>query len=98
MFARRTDWNLAPNRFSAALEQAKKSGRELRDLSASNPTDVGLKYDEAAILKALSHTSALCYEPDPRGLLSARNAVANYCADRGAQLSPGQIILTTSTS
>ena len=98
MFARRTEWNLAPNRFSAALEQAKKSGRKLLDLSASNPTDVGLTYDEAAILKALSHPAALHYEPDPRGLLSARSAVANYYADHGAEVSPRHIILTTSTS
>src|SRR4051794_30562521 len=98
MFARRTEWNLAPNRFSVALEQAKKSGRKLLDLSASSPTEVGLAYDETAILKALSKPAALHYEPDPRGLLSARSAVANYYATNGAKVSPQQIILTTSTS
>ena len=98
MFARRTEWNLAPNRFSMALEQAKKSGRKLLDLSASNPTEVGLNYDEHAILAALNRPASLHYEPDPRGLFSARKAVASYYADHGASASPQQIILTTSTS
>src|SRR5256885_1014136 len=98
MFARRTEWNLAPNRFSVALEQAKRSGRKLLDLSVSNPTEVGLSYDESAILAALSQPAALHYEPDPRGLLSAREAVAAYYSERGAKASPQQIILTTSTS
>src|SRR3954471_15670155 len=98
MFARRTDWNLAPNRFSVALERAKKSGRKLLDLSASNPTEVGLTYNESAILTALNKPAALHYEPDPRGLPSARKAVAAYYAEHGAILSPERIILTTSTS
>jgi len=98
MFARRTEWNLAPNRFSVALEQAKKSGRKLLDLSASNPTEIGLRYDEPAILTALNRPAALRYEPDPRGLLSARQAIASYYAEHGANISPDHIILTTSTS
>ena len=98
MFARRTEWNLAPNRFSVALEQAKKSGRKLLDLSASNPTEIGLRYDEPAILAALNRPAGLRYEPDPRGLLSARQAIASYYADHGAKVSPDQIVLTTSTS
>jgi aspartate/methionine/tyrosine aminotransferase len=98
MFARRTEWNLAPNRFSVALERAKSSGRRLLDLSISNPTEAGLAYDEAAILASLNRPAALHYEPDPRGLLSTREAVAAYYAEHGASVSPQQIILTTSTS
>jgi alanine-synthesizing transaminase len=98
MFARRTEWNLKPNRFSAALDQAKRSGKKLLDLTASNPTEVGLEYDQAGILRALSRPESLRYEPEPRGLLSAREAVAGYYAERRAKVSPEQIILTTSTS
>jgi alanine-synthesizing transaminase len=98
MFARRTEWNLKPNRFSAALDQAKRSGKKLLDLTASNPTEVGLEYDQAGILRALSRPESLRYEPEPRGLLSAREAVAGYYAERRAKVSPDQIILTTSTS
>jgi len=98
MFARRTEWNLAPNRFSVALEQAKKSGRKLLDLSTSNPTEVGLDYDEPAMLAALNPPAALRYQPDPLGLLSAREAVASYYSEHGAQVSPKHIVLTASTS
>src|SRR3954470_39780 len=98
MFARRTEWNLKPNRFSAALEQAKRSGKKLFDLTASNPTEVGFQYDQAGILQALSRSESLHYQPEPRGLLSARAAVAGYYARRGAKVAPEQIILTTSTS
>jgi alanine-synthesizing transaminase len=98
MFARRTEWNLKPNRFSAALEQAKRSGKKLFDLTASNPTEVGLEYDQPDILQALSRPESLIYEPEPHGLLSAREAVAGYYAERRAKVSPEQIILTTSTS
>jgi len=98
MFARRTEWNLKPNRFSTALEQAKRAGKRLFDLTASNPTEVRLEYDQTGILQALSRAESLVYEPEPRGLLSAREAVAGYYAKRGAKISPEQIILTTSTS
>src|SRR3954467_5403974 len=98
MFARRTEWNLKPNRFSTALEQAKRAGKKLFDLTASNPTEVGLQYDQAGILQALSRPESLRYEPEPHGLLSARAAVAGYYAARGAKVTPEQIILTTSTS
>ncbi len=98
MFARRTEWNLEPNRFSAALEEAKRKGTKLFDLTASNPTEVGLKYEQGGILEALSRPESLRYEPEPRGLRSAREVVAGYYAERGAKVSPEQIILTTSTS
>src|SRR3954469_17919557 len=98
MFARRTEWNLKPNRFSAALEQAKRAGKKLFDLTASNPTEVGLQYNQSGILQALSRAESLRYEPEPRGLLSARKAVAGYYGERGAKVAPEQIILTTSTS
>ena len=54
MFADRTRWNLQVNQFSQALERRRKSGERILDLTASNPTTVGLKYDESAILRGLS--------------------------------------------
>ena len=41
---------------------------------------------------------ALTYTPDPKGLTSARQAVAGYYAAHGTTISPDDIILTTSTS
>jgi alanine-synthesizing transaminase len=98
MFASRTNWNLKPNRLAEALERHKSSGRRLLDLSASNPTEVGFKYDVAAIMRALCSPASLQYHPDPRGLKSARRAVCDYYSDRGELVSIDDLFLTGSTS
>ena len=108
MFAERTNWRLAQNRLTEAVEAARAGKAKLLDLTVSNPTRVGLQYDDAAILAALHSPSALDYDPQAKGLLAARQAVAAYYADRnGAQknaannvpdISTDRIILTTSTS
>jgi aspartate/methionine/tyrosine aminotransferase len=98
MFARRTEWNLAANRYSLAVEQARSSGRALLDLTASNPTAVKLHYEDERILRALQHPRALEYEPASKGIHAAREAVADYYAAWGVALSTERIILTVSTS
>jgi aspartate/methionine/tyrosine aminotransferase len=98
MFAERTRWNLATNRLTLALAKYRDSGRALLDLSASNPTECGFDYDQHALIRALCSPGMAAYHPDARGLKSARAAVAGYYAQRGDQVSPEQIILTTSTS
>jgi alanine-synthesizing transaminase len=102
MFARRTEWNLAANRYSLALERARRcgvrGGGRLLDLTASNPTTVGLHFERERILRALQHPRALEYEPASKGILAAREAVAAYYAGWGVVLSAERIILTVSTS
>jgi alanine-synthesizing transaminase len=98
MFADRTKWNLAPNRLSEALTRHRATGKPLVDLAVSNPTECGFAYDERAILEALRNPGALKYEPAPRGLASARQAVCEYYAERGATVGVDDIFLTTSTS
>jgi len=97
-FAKRTNWNLTPNQLSEALAAHRASGKPLLDLTFSNPTECGFEYDISAILRALSNPEALSYEPNPRGLQSARLAVAGYYADRKEDVSVEDIFLTTSTS
>src|SRR5690349_18571504 len=103
MFASRTGWRLTENRYAAALKRARASGIKLIDLTASNPTHCDFNFDASAILSALSQTESLNYDPDPQGLRSARNAVADYYntsrVRRDAdEVSPEQVFLTTSTS
>jgi alanine-synthesizing transaminase len=98
MFAKRTNWNLAPNRLSEALAVYRAAGKPMLDLTVSNPTECGFEYDGSAILSALSNPAALSYEPNPRGLESARRAVADYYADHGEDVAADDIFLTTSTS
>jgi len=98
MFAKRTNWNLAPNRLSEALAARRVAGKAVVDLTVSNPTKCGFVYDGPAILSALSNPAALSYEPNPRGLESARRAVAGYYADHGENVAVEDIFITTSTS
>ena len=98
MFASRTNWNLKSNRLSESLAKHRAAGRPLLDLSASNPTECDFDYDRQAILRALSNPDSLSYDPDPKGLLSARRAVAEYYSARGTTVPAEDIVLTTSTS
>lgn len=97
MFARRTAWHDQPNRFSLALAERRRSGREVFDLTESNPTRCALAYP-AWLLEALPDPRALDYAPEPRGLRSAREAVSGYYAARGERVDPARILLATSTS
>lgn len=98
MFADRTNWDLHANRLSQALARVRASGGKLLDLTASNPTECGFRYDGAAILKSFIHPGALKYNPDPRGLASARHAVCEYYATHKLKVTLEDILLTTSTS
>ena len=98
MFSKRTEWKLQPNRFTKACERFRAEGRIAIDLTASNPTRVGLDYAAEAILQSLTKPESLQYRPEAKGLLTARKAVAAYYHSLGAEVSPEQIVLTTSTS
>ena len=97
MFSRRTDWKLTPNRFTQAQHELHAAGREVLDLSISNPTRAGFDYDRQAILRAFNNPAALDYDPQPKGLLGARQAVAEYYRHRG-KVNAESLVLTTSTS
>jgi aspartate/methionine/tyrosine aminotransferase len=106
MFSDRTNWKLAQNRFTQAVEEVRAAGAKILDLTVSNPTRAGLVYDSQAILGALGSALALDYDPQSKGLLDAREAVAGYyreqaaCGERdvASNVSPERIVLTTSTS
>jgi alanine-synthesizing transaminase len=98
MFSTRTNWNLNTTRLAESLARLRASKRKLIDLSASNPTEVGFRYDGASILKAFISPSALKYNPDPSGLRSARLAVGEYYLGLNEHVSADDLILTTSTS
>ena len=100
MFSERTNWRLARNRFTQAVEEMRAQGARLLDLTASNPTRAGLEYDGKTILDALQSERSLDYDPQAKGLLTARQAVAGYYeTEHGIHsLDPERIVLTTSTS
>ena len=100
MFSQRTNWHLAPNALTRVLKEVRASGQEIFDLTISNPTEAGVRPDAEAVLGALVNPEALHYDPQPRGLLEARNAVCHYYreAHRVFDLDPERLVLTTSTS
>ena len=109
MFSERTNWRLTQNRFTQSVDEARARGAKLLDLTASNPTRVGLRYDSTAILQVLGSPQAMEYDPQAKGLLSAREAVTGYYGERFASedvsaatdvctVDPERIVLTASTS
>ncbi|MBO0862447.1 MAG: pyridoxal phosphate-dependent aminotransferase, partial [Chloracidobacterium sp.] len=98
MFSNRLKWSLEPSGFSLLIEEKKRTGARILDLTESNPTRAGFNYPSEEILGALAQARALLYEPSPRGLAVAREAVAGYYAERGFDVDPEQIHLTASTS
>jgi alanine-synthesizing transaminase len=97
MFSARTGWDLTPNRLSSLLEARRKRGEVVLDLTETNPTRVGIAYPPD-LLAPLADPGALSYEPSPRGLAAAREAVAADHARRGVSVDPRRILLTASTS
>jgi aspartate/methionine/tyrosine aminotransferase len=97
-FAARLDLDLAPNALAEALAARRAGGAPVLDLTASNPTRAGFAYAEREILSALASPEALRYEPEPRGLPAAREAVTAYYAARGETVDAHDLLLTSSTS
>jgi len=99
MFSKRTDWSLTTNRFTQALADARAAGAEVLDLTVSNPTRADLHFDQMTILGSLNSSGVLDYDPQAKGVLSARQAVAAYYQnDHKLVVDPESIVLTTSTS
>jgi hypothetical protein len=59
---------------------------------------VGLSPSDDELRDALAPPGSASYRPDPRGLRSAREAIARRYADRGTDVDPERIFLTASTS
>src|SRR4029079_12018465 len=67
------------------------------DLTASNPTSVGITYP-AGLVNTLADPRALTYAPEPFGLLTAREAIAAHFTRRGTRVDPAHLVLSASTS
>jgi alanine-synthesizing transaminase len=100
MFSKRTGWRLEENAYTHALRRHTESGKSVLDLTASNPTTCDFQYDDAAIQSALCANDAMRYEPEPKGLRSARMAVLEYYRRKNpaALLDSDRFVLTTGTS
>jgi len=78
------------NPFMAKAQERRATDPDFLNLIETNPTQAGLIFESVPSLP-MSPT----YDPDPRGLASARKAVAEYY---GPHVDPDDIVLTASTS
>lgn len=85
------------NALTRALQALRRAGTPIVDLTASNPTQVGIEYPPD-LLDGLSQPSSLVYDPQPLGARNARQAVAQDHARRGAAVSGDDVVLAASTS
>ena len=97
MRSTRLPWDPPENALAAVARAAAAAGA-LIDLTASNPTEVGLVYPAAGIAAAVARAPIAHYEPAPLGLPSARAAVATDYARAGITVDPDRVVLTASSS
>jgi alanine-synthesizing transaminase len=97
MFSTRLPASLVPTPLSAAVAARRRRPGRLLDLTLSNPTTAGLAYPET-LATAFSNVASLRYDPDPRGLRSAREAISRWQATVAAPVSADRLVLTASTS
>jgi aspartate/methionine/tyrosine aminotransferase len=97
MFSERTPKDFAENALSRRIGEMRRSGASILDLTESNPTRAGF-LAPPQLLTLLAQPAGARYDPDPRGLRSAREAVSLDYAARGAKVDPGRIVLTASSS
>jgi len=98
MASRRLPWSSPENRLARLVRRKREAGAAVLDLTASNPTRVGLDYPREAIAAALTDPRSASYEPEARGLRLAREAVSACLARDGHAVRPDRIVLTASTS
>jgi aspartate/methionine/tyrosine aminotransferase len=97
MFSSRFHWDLRPNRLTRLLDEKRRAGASVLDLTESNPTHAGLSYPDE-VVQALADPRGLTYDPQPAGSLAAREAVCRYYAEAGLTVEPDRVLLTASTS
>jgi len=88
---------LDTNRLTQAVARARANGRELLDLTVSNPSRAGIEYPPT-LLAGLADPAGTVYRPDPFGMPSARQVVADEHGRRGLRVDPDAVVLTASTS
>jgi hypothetical protein len=98
MFSRRTHFPLIPNALAVAVASQRARGVAFDDLTASNPTHVGLSPSEDVLAPVLGGGGVGRYEPEPLGSPAARQAIAGYYASRGCTVDGSHLVLSASTS
>lgn len=92
------------NRLQRELERQREAGAAVVDLSDTNFHRAGYRFPDDLLIPAVtSYVRSRSYDPDPRGDIRAREAIAAYYAGEsdgsgGAVVDPQNVLLTASTS
>ena len=97
-YSTRSEVDAAPSPLALALSAVAAAGPDAIDLTISNPTRVGLSYAAYGAFGELAARGMLTYSPDPLGLESARQAVAQHWPGRGPRPDPEHVLLLPSSS
>jgi len=97
-FSNRMQWQQPPNRVTLAVEERTARGLPVIDLTETNPTRVGLPYPEEELAELMRRSGGAAYDPHPRGMLAAREALAAELSGPDDPVSPDDLVLTASTS
>ncbi len=95
-----SDFDFAENRIEQEFRKAEKK-KGFINLTGSNPTVEGLIFPPGILEKAAEqYWSKRKYDPDPKGLASARQVISDYYIDRipAVELAADNIFITASTS
>ncbi len=98
LFAAHTHWETDPNPLALKLAELKALKQNILDLTLSNPTKTNFDYFKSSLLEPFQNANNLQYDPDPRGLKTARSAICHYYEEKGIILDPRQVFITASTS
>jgi hypothetical protein len=86
------------NEYSLLLENKRRAGIPLLDLTTANPTEALADYPHKNIAHVYGALSDFRYEPEPCGTPLARKAIAGWYAAQKISIPAAQIALTASTS
>jgi alanine-synthesizing transaminase len=95
--SRRTTWDLRESALALAVRGERARGRQLVDLTESNPIRARVPGLEE-LVALLGHPRGASYEPHSLGHPRARAAVSEYYASRGEHVDPSTVVLSASTS
>ena len=93
MFSRRAHWSAPINELTRRREELRARGAELLDLTETNPTRAAIDYPLDELAEAMARGARARYDPDPRGIRAAREALAAEL-----RCDADELLLTASTS
>jgi len=98
MFSSRTNWDSRPSPLYELILKIRAAGEPIVDLTESNPTNCGFRYQPEILIPPAALQESVLYDPDPKGLLNARQAISEWYERQGIAVDTNSIVLTSSTS